>query len=329
MNDLTAEQAFATLSPDRMLDAIESLDFPCNGQFLALNSYENRVYRIGLEEGGHIVAKFYRPNRWSNKSILEEHQFSLDLAQEEIPVIPPLEYQQNTLHDYQGFRFALFPYQGGRAFETDNAEQLEQLGRFMGRIHALGATKPFLHRPEINLQTYVITPKDYLLESGLIPKYLIDNYAVVTHELIQNIQDIYARLDTITHIRLHGDCHPGNILSLEGRPFIVDFDDARMGPAIQDLWMFLSGDRQYMSARLADLLCGYEQFYEFNPDELQLVESLRSMRMVHYAAWLAQRWDDPAFPQAFPWFNTDHYWEEHIQSLREQLSALREPPLIW
>lgn len=329
MTELTAEQAFAALSPDTMLDAIESLDFPCNGQFLALNSYENRVYRIGLEEGGHIVAKFYRPNRWSNESILEEHQFSLDLAEEEIPVIPPLEYQHKTLHEYQGFRFTLFPYQGGRAFETDNADQLEQLGRFLGRIHALGATKPFTHRPEVNLQNYVITPREYILESGLLPHYLADNYAVVTQELTQNIQDIYSRTGKINNIRLHGDCHPGNILSLESNPFIVDFDDARMGLAIQDLWMFLSGDRQYMTARLGDLLCGYEQFYEFNPDELQLVESLRSMRMVHYAAWLAQRWDDPAFPQAFPWFNTDYYWEEHIQSLREQLSALREPSLIW
>jgi len=179
MTELTAEQAFAALSPDMMLDAIESLDFPCNGQFLALNSYENRVYRIGLEEGGHIVAKCYRPNRWSDESILEEHQFSLDLAEEEIPVIPPLEYQHKTLHEYLGFRFTLFPYQGGRAFETDNADQLEQLGRFLGRIHALGATKSFTHRPEVNIQNYVITPREYILGSGLLPKYLADNYAVV------------------------------------------------------------------------------------------------------------------------------------------------------
>lgn len=328
---LTADNAaFANLTPDQILDAVEGTGVRCNGRFLALNSYENRVYQIGVEESAPLVVKFYRPARWSDTAITEEHLYTLALAQQEIPVIPPcMDEAGVSLRRQGGFRFALYPCRGGRSPELDNPEQLEQLGRFIGRIHALGAAKPFQHRPSIDIESYAVEPRRYLLEQGFIPMHLVEAYTSLTKDLIKQIQACYARAGRFRMIRLHGDCHPGNILWSESGAHIVDFDDARMGPAIQDLWMFLSGNRAYMTARLADLLEGYTQFYDFNPAELHLLEALRTLRLIHYAAWLARRWDDPAFPRAFPWFNTVNYWEEHILTLREQAALLDEPPLAW
>jgi Ser/Thr protein kinase RdoA (MazF antagonist) len=333
MSDLSDEEAFGKLTPDTILDAIEAQGFRCNGRFLPLNSYENRVYQVGIEEGDNdstLVAKFYRPNRWTNEAIIEEHQFTHDLAMQEIPVIAPMiDKNGNTLHQHASFRFALYPNRGGREFELDNPEHLEQLGRFIGRIHILGATSAFTHRPTIDIESFAIKPRDYLLDRQMIPDYLREAYETLTTDLIWQIEQAFERAGSIRYIRLHGDCHPGNILWREETPYIVDFDDARMGPAIQDLWMFLSGDRQYRTSRLGDLLAGYTLFNDFNPAELQLVEALRTLRIIHYAFWLGSRWNDPAFPQAFPWFNTPAYWEEHILSLREQAALLNEPALIW
>mgnify|MGYP001552085515 FL=1 len=330
MNENTSRQAFADLTPDMMLDAVESSGIVCDGRFLALNSYENRVYQVGVEDGSPMVAKFYRPARWSDEAIMEEHLFTLDLAEAEIPVIAPIvDANGMTLHKHELYRFALYPSRGGRAPELDNPEHLEQLGRFIGRIHAMGATKPFKHRPNVDIESYAVEPRRWLLDNGFIPAHLTQAYAGLTTDLVGQIRNCFERAGRVEILRLHGDCHPGNILWRDDVPHIVDFDDARMGPAVQDLWMFLSGDRPFMTARLADLLAGYTDFAEFNPAELHLVEALRTMRMIHYAAWLARRWDDPAFPLAFPWFNTMNYWEDHILSLREQAALMDEAPLVW
>jgi Ser/Thr protein kinase RdoA (MazF antagonist) len=324
------EQAFAGLTPDALLDAVESTGVSCNGQILALNSYENRVYQVGLDEGPPLVAKFYRPNRWSDQAILEEHRFTIELANQEIPVIAPIvDRDGRTLLHHDACRFALYPCKGGRAPELDNSSHLLQLGRFIARIHLLGSTACFAHRPTIDTDSYIREPSQYLLEHGFIPAHLVTAYETLLCDLNERIASCHARAGAVNIIRLHGDCHPGNILWRDEGPQIVDFDDARMGPAIQDLWMFLSGDRSYMSERAGDLLDGYSQFYDFNPAELHLLEALRTMRLVHYAGWLARRWYDPAFPMAFPWFDTTAFWEEHILTLREQLAKMDEPPLAY
>ena len=330
MNDIASKEAFANLTPDQLLDAVETTGVRCDGRFLALNSYENRVYQIGMEEGAPLVAKFYRPNRWTDAAIIEEHRFTLALAEQEIPVVAPLlDDSGNSLHRAGPYRFALYPMRGGRAPELDNPDQLEQLGRFIGRIHAFGSVRSFKYRPLFDIESFAVRPRAFLLENDFIPGHLLEAYATLTSDLIKQLQACFRRAGKQRYIRLHGDCHPGNILWTERGPHIVDFDDARMGPAVQDLWMFLSGDRDYMTARLGDLLEGYSRFFDFSPGELQLIEPLRTLRLIHYAAWIASRWEDPAFPQAFPWFNTSRYWEEHILTLREQAALLDEPALVW
>lgn len=334
-NEVEQTQAFEKLTPDNILDAVETVGIQCDGRFLALNSYENRVYQIGVVDDDPIVAKFYRPRRWSDEAIIEEHDFTLQLAELEIPVVAPLLFGSGldssgkSLFHSDLYRFALYPRKGGRSPDLDNAEHLESLGRFIGRIHALGASKKFQHRLTLNIENTVIEPRQYLLDTGLIPDHLLPAYESITNDLVRQIKTCYERAGSVNNIRLHGDCHPSNILWADDMPHIVDFDDARTGPAVQDIWMFLSGERDYMSARLADFLEGYTQFYDFNAAELHLVEALRTMRIIHYAYWIALRWNDPAFPIAFPWFNSTRYWEDHVLSLREQSALLNEPPLIW
>ncbi|MFQ5658830.1 MAG: serine/threonine protein kinase [Gammaproteobacteria bacterium] len=321
---------FHRLAPDDILDAVESTGFRCDGHVSALNSYENRVYQIGLEDGSFVVAKFYRPGRWSDETILEEHAFTLELAATEIPVIAPLrDSRGETLLHAGPYRFAVYPRCGGRAPELDDPEHLMQIGRCLARIHNIGAIQPFLHRSEISLEIFAIKPRRLLLDGGFIPDDLIDAYTSLTDLVIDSIDACMQRAADYQRLRLHGDCHLGNVLWYDDAPFMVDFDDGRMGPAIQDLWMFLSGDRNYMTARLHDLLEGYCGFRDFDPRELHLVEPLRTLRMMHYAAWLARRWNDPAFPRAFPWFNSQQYWEDHILTLKEQMAIMQEPPLHW
>jgi Ser/Thr protein kinase RdoA (MazF antagonist) len=323
-------QPYKDLGPNTILDAVESVGYWCDGTQLALNSYENRVYQIGIEEGFPLVVKFYRPQRWSDATILEEHVFSQELADLEIPVIPPLaDNSGKTLYRYKDFRFAIYPMRGGRAPELENPDTLAQLGRFMGRIHAMGRSRRFEHRPTLDIESFGVEPRQFLLESNFIPLEMESPYRSLTADLLIQIRASFERAGTVETIRLHGDCHAGNILWTDSGPHFVDFDDARMGPAIQDLWMCLSGDREERSIQLSHLLGGYLQFTEFNPRELHLIESLRTLRMIHYAAWIARRWHDPAFPMVFPWFNGPRYWDEHLLSLREQAALMEELPLEW
>lgn len=335
-NDLPlATDSFYHLGPEQVLQAVESLGFRCSGRQLALNSYENRVYQIGLEDDNSpLIAKFYRPARWSDAAILEEHTFTFELAELDIPAVVPLIRDGNTLHHFQGYRFVLYPFMPGRTPDLENRDQLEQLGRFFGRLHAAGAVRPFEHRPRLDVHSFGDDSYEYLLGQRLLPFELEDSYRRIGENLLDAVEDTFAVVQP-RYIRLQGDAHPGNILWQTGPqggmggPHILDFDDARMGPAVQDLWMFLSGDHKQMETMLHDLLAGYTRFHDFDAGELRLIEALRSLRMMHHAAWLARRRDDPVFREAFPWFGTQRYWEEHLLSLKEQMAALHEPPLQW
>jgi Ser/Thr protein kinase RdoA (MazF antagonist) len=325
---LNTELTYAQLTPELVLEALESLGFVPDGRLLALNSYENRVYQVGMEEGPPLVTKFYRPGRWSDPAICEEHRFCRELAEAEIPVVAPLaDAGGANLHVYCGFRFAVFPRQGGRTPELEDRQTLEWLGRFMGRIHAVGAVRPFEARPTLDLASFGHASLRYLVEHEFLPPDLAHAYETIARQALDAVAACYDRAGDVRMVRLHGDCHPGNLLWTDAGPHFVDFDDSRMGPAIQDLWMLLSGDRGDMTRQLLDLLAGYEDFQDFDPRELHLIEALRTLRLIHYSAWLARRWDDPAFPAAFPWFNTSRYWQDRILELREQVALMQEPPL--
>ena len=325
--DSATATPYATLTPDTVLNALDSIGLHSDGRLLALNSYENRVYQIGMEEGPPLVAKFYRPARWPDAAILEEHAFTLELAEREIPVVAPLAVDGRTLHPYEEFRFAVYPRRGGRAPELDDPNTLEWMGRFIGRIHAVGALKTFQHRPTLDIASFGVAPREFLLNNNWIPPDLVAAYRSVIDQALESVRHCYARAGAVASIRLHGDCHAGNVLWTDDGPHFVDFDDCRMGPAVQDLWMMLSGERADRARQLADVLAGYEDFYDFDTRELHLIEALRTLRLIHYSAWLASRWEDPAFPIAFPWFNTQIYWQDRILELREQIALMDEPPL--
>ena len=320
---------YSALTPDVILDAVETYGYRCSGELLPLNSYENRVYRIGTDTGP-LAAKFYRPDRWSDDAILEEHRFTQMLMEHEIPAVAPLtDSSDKTLNTHAGFRFSLFPWQPGRVPELNHAEEFEIVGRYLGRLHALGQTETFAHRPTLTVAAFGKDAVDYIQQHNFIPMHLEEAYQTLTSQLLDVIHDRFASLPRLHNIRLHGDCHLGNLLWIDASPHIVDFDDCRMGPAVQDLWMLLSGEAVEQETQLAHVLKGYLQFCEFDTTQLLLIEPLRTLRMLHYSAWLAKRWDDPAFPMAFPWFNTTRYWEEQILNLREQQALLNEPPLQY
>lgn len=318
---------YDALTPEVVLDAVDSFGVVANGSLLALNSYENRVYQVGLDEGEPLIAKFYRPGRWSSEAIHEEHAFSHALQEHEIPVVAPLKGENGeSLFEHAGFRFALFPRRGGHAPELSDFDHLEWLGRFMARIHAVGASGEFEHRPTLGVAFYGRPALDYLLENDFLPSYLASEYQSLAEQMLQRVDAAFAELPNLQMLRIHGDGHVGNVLWREG-PHFVDLDDCMTGPAIQDLWMLLSGERHEMVMQLDALLMGYEEFFEFDLRELTLIEPLRALRMIYYAGWLARRWSDPAFPMAFPWFNSERYWEEQLVALREQLLRLDAPPL--
>ena len=318
---------YEQLTPDLILDAVAGVGLQPDGHLLALNSYENRVLQIGIADTKPMVAKFYRPQRWSDEAILEEHVFAAELAAEEIPVVAPWQGPgAGTLFRHQGFRFALFPRRGGRAPEPGDLEQLEWIGRFIGRMHLAGQARGFVHRPSIDLASMGWNARETVMRSPLLPAHEREGYASASESLLNQIQERFDTVDSVP-IRLHGDCHHGNILWTEEGPHFVDLDDCRNGPAVQDLWMLLNGDRNERSVQLSAMLEGYSLFRELDPRELALIEALRGLRMVHYSGWLAGRWDDPAFPATFTWAESPHYWSQHVQDLLRQLDALSEPPL--
>ncbi|PLX89696.1 MAG: serine/threonine protein kinase [Desulfuromonas sp.] len=324
---MNSAHPFERLTPDFIMDAVESQGYRCDCRTLALNSYENRVYQVGIEDEAPLIAKFYRPERWSDEQICEEHQFCFELVEQELPVVAPLvNTQGESLFVFDGFRFALFPRMGGHAPELDNLDSLRVLGRLMGRIHLVGSCRPFAHRPRLDSYSYGHQSVAFLLDR-FVPQDYRQSYQSLTTDLLAAVDDIVGSVGLLHVLRVHGDCHAGNMLWRNQSPHFVDFDDARTAPAIQDLWMFLSGDRARQQVQLAELVAGYEEFSSFRAEELPLIEVLRTLRMLHYSAWLARRWDDPAFRNAFPWFNTPAYWGEHILELREQFSLLQEPPL--
>ena len=324
---LMHDKPFSALTPDFILDALGSIGVRGDGRLMALNSYENRVYQAGMETGPPLIAKFYRPGRWTGAQILEEHAFVAELAEREIPVVPALEIDGRTLHLYDGFRFSVFTRYGGSAPELEDRESLEWLGRYIGRIHAVGALDAYRHRPMLDIESFGLEPSAYLLEHDFIPAELVEVYRGVVVQALDGVRRCYERAGDVKNLRLHGDCHVGNVLWTAEGPHFVDFDDSRMGPAIQDLWMLMSGERAEMTRQFSDLMAGYEDFFDFEPRELHLVEALRTLRLIHYAAWIARRWDDPAFASAFPWFNTQRYWQDRILELREQIALMDEPPL--
>jgi Ser/Thr protein kinase RdoA (MazF antagonist) len=318
---------YERLTPDLILDAVARTGLMPDGHLLALNSYENRVFQVGLDDQSPMVAKFYRPARWSDAAILEEHRFAIELAAQEIPVVAPWRATDgSTLFHHEGFRFTLFPRRGGRAPEAGDLDQLEWIGRFVGRIHLAGQARLVSHRPTLAPASMGWTARDDVMRSPLLPAHEHDAYAQVSERLLREIERRFSAVEA-KPIRLHGDCHHGNILWTDQGPHFVDLDDCRNGPAVQDLWMLLHGDRTERTVQLSAMLDGYSLFHEFEPRELALIEPLRGLRMIHYSGWLAKRWGDPAFPVAFAWAAEGHYWSQHVQDLLHQLEVLDEPPL--
>ncbi|WP_076412319.1 serine/threonine protein kinase [Shewanella sp. UCD-KL12] len=317
---------YQALTPDLILDAIESLGIYPETGLLALNSYENRVYQFRCDNNVRYVVKFYRPERWTDEQIQEEHDFSQALVDEEVPVATPVIIDGRSLHQYQGFKFALFPSIGGRSFEVDNLDQLEATGRFIGRIHQFSKQGKFAHRDIVSPKLLGDESLSWLKESGHVPSSLVTPYFTIVEQVLEKSKEIWFR-QPHSQIRLHGDLHPGNILWTPDGPGFVDLDDARTGPAVQDLWMMLTGDRAQKVLQLEILLESYEEFCEFDSSELKLIEPLRAMRMLHYNAWLSRRWEDPAFPMNFPWYAEERYWEQQILGFKEQLAVLDEPAL--
>jgi Ser/Thr protein kinase RdoA (MazF antagonist) len=315
------------LTPDMVIDSVESVGYLSDARLLALNSYENRVYQVGIEDSVPLIAKFYRPERWSEAQIQEEHLFSLELQDAEISVVAPLvDENGNTLHQFEGFKFALFPRRGGYPPELDNLDSLLVLGRTVGRIHAVGRAGQFTERQQITVERMLTRNREFLLE-GFIPKGLIPAYESLTADLQRTVESIYGEVKPDDLIRVHGDCHVGNILWRDDTAHFVDLDDCCTAPGIQDLWMFLNGERHDRQLQLSELIEGYSEFCDFDPRQIRWIEALRTMRLINYAAWLARRWEDPAFPRSFTWFNTERYWADHILELREQMSAMQEEPL--
>jgi Ser/Thr protein kinase RdoA (MazF antagonist) len=339
--------AFDSLTPDLVLDALDSVGLRGDGRLTALSSYENRVYQVQLEDGSAVVAKFYRPQRWTDAQIQEEHDFAAELMAAEVPAVGPLVLNDATLHHFGSFAFSVSPRRGGRPPELDDDEVLEWIGRFLARIHTVGAQRPFTTRPTLNLQSFGTESMQWLLENDKVPldvQSAWERQCTAALEMVEKQAPILcgnclfspqrASDDGMRLLRLHGDCHPGNVLwtptdaASGAGPHFVDLDDARMGPAVQDLWMLLSGERSQRTRQLGMLVDGYEQFRNFDRRELALIEPLRTLRLIHYSAWLARRWSDPTFPVNFPWFGSRDYWQGQVLMLEEQIEAMQEDPLV-
>lgn len=330
------QQPFAELAPDVVIAAAESLGIDCDGRLFALNSYENRVYQIGSESHGPLVLKFYRPGRWSDAQILEEHEFTRELLAADLPVAAPMEFSGRSLHHLGGQRLAVFPKLAARAAEIDARGSLALVGRTLGRLHAVGAQRRFTSRPRLSCERLGWQARDALLgshliesitASGQIDAATIDKYAEVSATLLEGVEALIEAVGPLGEIRLHGDCHLGNVLWNERGPVFVDLDDCMSGPRIQDLWMFLSGSADERRGQWQELAGGYREFHHIEPAETAVIEALRALRMIHHSSWIAQRWDDPAFPRAFPWFTSPRFWQEHVSDLWQQLDVLHDDPL--
>jgi len=324
---MNKSQPFYTMTPDLVIDAVESQGWLSDYRILELNSYENRVYQVGIEGEQPVIAKFYRPNRWSDAQIQEEHDLCFELVEQELSVVAPLrDNEGRSLFEHGDFRFALYPRRGGRAPELDDMDHLFTLGQTLGRIHAVGASRPFVVRPKLDVQSFGWDNREFLLQNFL-PQSLREAYERISEDLLRQVEERFSAYSDLKSIRVHGDCHVGNILWRDDLPHFVDLDDCVSGPAIQDLWMFLNGDRAQQELQLAELIAGYEEFHDFDPQQISWIEALRTLRIVKHALWLGRRWHDPAFPRAFPWFGQERFWSDHILELREQLAALQEPSL--
>ncbi|MBG6080705.1 serine/threonine protein kinase [Rubrivivax gelatinosus] len=324
---------YADLTPQQVLDALDAVGLRGDGRILQLNSYENRVYQLFLEDGSAVVAKFYRPGRWSDAQILEEHAFALELAAAEVPVVPPLVLTgaedgvalagtPPTLALQSAHRWSVSARCAGREPELDDPETLRRIGRFIGRLHAVGRRRPFEHRHHLDARADGRRALALLLEGGFVPADQLPAWQSSCEQALDAVEAAFDAAQPLATLRLHGDCHPGNVLWRDGAPNVVDLDDAMQGPAVQDLWMLVSGDRSTIARQLDLLLSGYEEFSEFDDRERVLIEPLRTLRMVRHAAWLAERWSDPSFPINFPYFGSSAYWSQQTTQLREQLEAM-------
>ena len=320
-----SSRPYDALTPDTMLNAMDAAGFRTDGAFLALNSYENRVYQFALEDDEPVIAKFYRPNRWSDAAISEEHAFIRELCEAELPCAAPIERDGTTLFKHADFRYAVFQREAGRVPNVEDPAVLRILGHALGRMHAVGAAQPFRHRRRMSVAEFGDDSAEFLLASSFIADELRDAYRAVAMQLIERIAPVFEALPDA--IRIHGDCHLGNLLWRYDAPNFVDFDDAMTGPPMQDLWMLLAGEREDRARQLDTLVTAYEDFHDFDARQTRLIEPLRTLRIMHHAAWIGRRWQDPAFPAAFPTFAETRYWSNHILALKEQLSALDEPPL--
>jgi Ser/Thr protein kinase RdoA (MazF antagonist) len=320
-------QPFSGLTPAVVLDAAAAAGLDPDGRLFALNSYENRVYQLHGAQGP-LVLKFYRPARWTDAQIAEEHQFTAELAAAELPVAAPLVLGGETLIRFREFRFACFPWLRGRPPELDALDARQILGRTLARLHQVGARRAFLVRPRLGIERLGWEARAQVLASELLPEALRERYSSVSGALLERVTSGFAVTGSVVDIRLHGDCHLGNLLWNEHGPAFVDLDDCVMGPRVQDLWMMLSGSAAEQQRQWGELLEGYHQFADFDLRELRLIEPLRALRMLHHAAWVAHRWSDPAFPRAFPWIGEPRYWEVYLQDLLEQIEAIDDPPLL-
>jgi len=327
--NMTDDFTFSNLSPNVVLNNIEALGFRCDGRLFELNSFENRVFQVGIEDEPPLIAKFYRPGRWTDEQILEEHSFTLQLEEEEIPAIAPLTINHRSLFEQDHYRFALYTRQGGYPPELENEEQLESIGRTIGRIHAFGSTQLYRHRETVDIKTTSINSRQLILDH-FVPKAYKANYEAISDELLLQLQAAQPAIAALPHLRLHGDCHLGNILWQAPKPFFLDFDDSFNGPQIADIWLLFSksDDSEFNQRQLNRLLNGYELFYSFDDAQLAYTEIFRAFRILNYTAWIGKRWQDPAFPKAFQWFNSDSFWRDHLRDLQLQNERMQQKGFI-